>query len=309
MQPTWTKWRKFLRGPLGRDATAGALAGAIGGGVSGGAGFASDIDGLLGLELSALGMVLHVLISIGAGALFGSLFRHQPGAYAALISNSLLYALLLWALGPLTLAPLLEGASPTWSAGEAHAAFSSLIVHLLFGGLTGFGFYVAASLFDLYLRPLPSVSPPTRDKARVIILGGGFGGISTARGLEQALWRDTGLEIMLLSQSNYLLFTPMLAEVAASALEPQHISSPLRATLSHTPVPPLRSRGHRHDRTDRDRPRRPLQRHHDSTLRPPRPRPWLYPQLLRASRPGGERLHAEDPGGRNPAAEPRHRAA
>ena len=234
MQPTWTKWRKFLRGLLGRDATAGALAGAIGGGVSGGAGFASDIDGLLGLELSALGMALHVLISIGAGSLFGSLFRHQPGAYAALISNSLLYALLLWALGPLTLAPLLDGASPTWSAGEAHAAFSSLIVHLVFGGLTGFGFYVAASLFDLYLRPLPSVSPPTRDKTRVIVLGGGFGGISTAQGLEQALWCDTGLEIMLLSQSNYLLFTPMLAEVAASALEPQHISSPLRAALPHT---------------------------------------------------------------------------
>ena len=69
---------------------------------------------------------------------------------------------------------------------------------------------------------------------RVVILGGGFGGISAAHGLERSLWREADLEIMLLSQSNYLLFTPMLAEVAASALEPQHISSPLRAALSRT---------------------------------------------------------------------------
>ena len=234
MKPTWATWQNFLRGPLGRDVAFGGLAGAIGGGVSGGAGLASDIDGLLGLELSALGLVFHLLISVAAGALFGSLFRHQPGAYAALISNSLLYALLLWTLGPLTLAPLLDGDSPTWSAEAGHAAFSSLIVHLLFGGLTGFGFYVAASLFDRYVGPMPSVSDPIRDRARVIVLGGGFGGISVAQGLEQSLRRHTDLEIMLLSQSNYLLFTPMLAEVAASALEPQHISSPLRAALSHT---------------------------------------------------------------------------
>ena len=148
---------KFLRSRLGGDITAGALAGVIGGAVSGGAGLASDIDGLLGLELSALGLVLHLLISVAAGAAFGALFRHQPGAYAALISNSLLYALLLWTLGPLTLAPLLDGVSPSWSAADGHAAFASLVVHLLYGGLTGFSFYVAASLFRRYGQSSPPV--------------------------------------------------------------------------------------------------------------------------------------------------------
>ena len=213
---------------------AGSLAGVVAGAVSGGAGMASDIDGLLGLELSALGRVLHLLISAAAGAAFGALFRHQPGAYAALISNGLLFALLLWSLGPLTLAPLLDGDSPSWSAADAHVAFSSLIVHLLYGGLTGFGLYVAASLLQRYGQPSSPAPAPTRAATRIVILGGGFGGISTAHGLEQSLWREADLEITLLSQSNYLLFTPMLAEVAASALEPQHISSPVRAALSRT---------------------------------------------------------------------------
>ena len=83
-------------------------------------------------------------------------------------------------------------------------------------------------------RTEPVVSRPERPTTRVVILGGGFGGISTAQHLERALWRDSGMEITVLSQSNYMLFTPMLAEVAASALEPQHISSPVRASLPHT---------------------------------------------------------------------------
>ena len=37
-----------------------------------------------------------------------------------------------------------------------------------------------------------------------------------------------------MSESNYLLFTPMLAEVASSGLEAQHISAPIRAACPHT---------------------------------------------------------------------------
>ena len=197
------------------------------------AGAASNVDGLLGLELSAPGLIFHMLISVAAGAAFGVLFRYQPRGYAALTSNSLLYGLLLWIVGPLTLTPLLAGDGPTWSAGEAHAAFSTLINHLLYGGLTGLSFYTAVTL-HLRRHPPLDISDVARPMTRVVILGGGFGGISTAQRLEQLLWRDMNIEIMSLSQSNYLLFTPMLAEVAASALEPQHISSLVRASLPYT---------------------------------------------------------------------------
>ena len=196
---------------LRRDIVAGALAGLLAGVVSGSAGAAADVDGMLDLDLSATGLVLHVLVSVAAGAVFGAVFRYQPGGYAATISNGLLFSLLLWAVGSLTLRPLLGGETPTWSADDAYVAFPTLIDHLLYGGMVGFFFYVSVALYERRAD-----------------------GVSTAHRLEQLLWRDPSIEITILSHSNYLLFTPMLAEVAASALEPQHISSPVRASLLHT---------------------------------------------------------------------------
>src|SRR5256886_15955689 len=70
---------------------------------------------------------------------------------------------------------------------------------------------------------------------RVVILGGGFAGVSAARRLARVLSPDA-VDVTLVSQSNYLLFTPMLSEVAAGGLEAQHISAPLRAMLPATRV-------------------------------------------------------------------------
>ena len=109
-----------------------------------------------------------------------------------------------------------------------------MIGHLLYGGLIGIGLHV---LVAVYQHLCPQSEPAARAevvKKRVVILGGGFGGTSAAQRLEQLLSRDQGLEITLVSQSNYLLFTPMLAEVASSGLEAQHISAPVRATCPHT---------------------------------------------------------------------------
>ena len=51
-------------------------------------------------------------------------------------------------------------------------------------------------------------------KARVLILGGGFGGLYAA--LEFEKQRDPDIEVTLISEENFFLFTPMLHEVAAS---------------------------------------------------------------------------------------------
>lgn len=68
--------------------------------------------------------------------------------------------------------------------------------------------------------------------ARVLILGGGFGGFYTALGLERRLSR--GHEITLVSAENYMLYTPLLPEAAAGALEPRHLVVPLRSALRRT---------------------------------------------------------------------------
>ena len=64
-----------------------------------------------------------------------------------------------------------------------------------------------------------------------LILGGGFGGIYAARRLEKTLARRPDVEVVLVNRENYLLFTPMLHEVAAGDLYPGDIVNPLRKML------------------------------------------------------------------------------
>ncbi len=60
--------------------------------------------------------------------------------------------------------------------------------------------------------------------------------MTTAMSLEQVFGADRSVDFTLVSDTNALLFTPMLAEVAGSSVEPTHISSPLRTCLHRTQV-------------------------------------------------------------------------
>lgn len=66
---------------------------------------------------------------------------------------------------------------------------------------------------------------------RVLILGGGFGGLYTALELEKSLAGDPSLKITLVNRENFFLFTPMLHEIAASDLDFTHIVNPIRRLL------------------------------------------------------------------------------
>lgn len=66
---------------------------------------------------------------------------------------------------------------------------------------------------------------------RVLILGGGFAGVTTAQALERELGRRQDVEVWLVSRENFLLFTPLLPEVCSGVLEPRHVVSPLRAMV------------------------------------------------------------------------------
>lgn len=71
----------------------------------------------------------------------------------------------------------------------------------------------------------------TNGKPRIVILGGGFGGMYAALEFERALARGTALDVTLVNQDNFFLFTPMLHEVAASDLDITNIVSPIRKLL------------------------------------------------------------------------------
>ena len=63
---------------------------------------------------------------------------------------------------------------------------------------------------------------------RIVVLGGGFAGMEAIRVLKQRLGDRPDVEILLISDRNYLLFTPLLPQVASSMVEPRHIVQPLR---------------------------------------------------------------------------------
>ena len=73
---------------------------------------------------------------------------------------------------------------------------------------------------------------PTQTK-RIVILGGGFGGLYAALYLDRTAARDSGVEVMLIDPQNFTVFTPMLHEVASGSLDANSIVVPIRQALRH----------------------------------------------------------------------------
>jgi NADH dehydrogenase len=71
-------------------------------------------------------------------------------------------------------------------------------------------------------------------RARVAVLGGGFGGVYTALALERLAAKGAPLEVSLVNRENYLVFQPMLAEVIAGDVGILDTVSPLRQLLPNT---------------------------------------------------------------------------
>ncbi len=67
-----------------------------------------------------------------------------------------------------------------------------------------------------------------------MILGGGFAGVKCARQLESEFGNDPEIELVMISEDNFLLFTPMLPQVASGMIETRHIVLPIRIICKKT---------------------------------------------------------------------------
>jgi NADH:ubiquinone reductase (H+-translocating) len=148
----------------------------------------------------------------------------SASALASGVIDGMLLGALVWAVLVLTLLPALEASMA--------AVLPTLLVCLCGGGVVGPG--AQAALRGGRTRRLPAAAAAGQGRRRVVILGGGFGGVSAARRFEQVLPWTPWLDVTLVSQRNYLLFTPMLAEVAAGSVEAGNVGVPLRAACPRT---------------------------------------------------------------------------
>src|ERR1700679_3272410 len=68
---------------------------------------------------------------------------------------------------------------------------------------------------------------------RILIVGGGFGGFYAGRELERIATMSSA-RVTLVSDANFMLYTPLLPGVAGATLDPRHVVVPLRSQLRRT---------------------------------------------------------------------------
>lgn len=73
------------------------------------------------------------------------------------------------------------------------------------------------------------------NKKRVLLLGGGFGGVATAQHLRHHFKRDPAVEITLVNRDNFFVFVPLLASAASGSIETLHILNPIRRMIPGIP--------------------------------------------------------------------------
>ena len=122
----------------------------------------------------------------------------------------------------------------------------SLVTHLIFGITVGlvssilsikFGTRYRCPKCDISFGRIDSYQKHIElihgtkpiDLKRILILGGGFAGIKILQQLQKEFQDNIDIDITIVSRDNFFLFTPMLPEVAASAIETRHIITPIRS--------------------------------------------------------------------------------
>src|ERR1700756_3303887 len=76
------------------------------------------------------------------------------------------------------------------------------------------------------LNSIDDADEPKSKAPRVVIVGGGFGGLAAAKALGKA-----PVSVTLIDRTNHSVFAPLLYQVATSVLAPSQMSSPLRGVL------------------------------------------------------------------------------
>jgi len=121
------------------------------------AGSWKEIAAIVGGTSPALGFAVHLVISILIGASYGILFQREARTVISGIGWGLVYGLIGWVIGPLTLLPVLEG-HPLWAAADARAQFPALVGQLMYGAVAATAFWLLERRHDRWLLLDPRIA-------------------------------------------------------------------------------------------------------------------------------------------------------
>jgi len=147
---------------------------------------------------AVVGMVVGIAVGLGYGLAAGL----RSGGYLDRGMAAVALAVPLWATLSVILLPIAAGTEPYWTAEGMRLAFPAFVGWVLYCvGLA----WVARALSDgaaVWLGPEPQPAAPVHVvTTRIVILGGGFAGVTTALHLERAFGGDPSISLTLVSDT------------------------------------------------------------------------------------------------------------
>src|SRR5712672_46746 len=148
----------------GRAVVAGGLAGTIGGLAFSGweyaGGYLPLLEGLPDFQSQARAVILHFLVALLIGSIFGILFQRDVRGYGSSMGWGLGFGIFLWFFGPLTVFPIVGRQPLDWSAEQGTALFGSLVGYIIYGFILG---TIYAFLDRIWVRLFIQSDPLNRE--------------------------------------------------------------------------------------------------------------------------------------------------
>jgi uncharacterized membrane protein YagU involved in acid resistance len=116
-----------------------------------------EIAAVVGGTSPTLGFVVHLVISVLMGATYGLLFQREAPNLASGVAWGLVYGLIGWFIGPLTLLTVAEG-HVLWVPADARAQFPALVGQLIYGAVAAASFWLLERRHDEWLLLDPRIA-------------------------------------------------------------------------------------------------------------------------------------------------------